>query len=250
MIYVSHLISDTALHALKEKLSIGTESIEFSVGMNLDRLPECIEAYRKRLRRIGENRLTLHGPFLDLNPVSYDSAIAAASRTRYEGACQAAAALGAGKVVFHSCFFPDIYYTEDWVEKNIAFWMDFADHHPDQTLLLENVYDKRPEPLRRIVEGANRDNFRLCFDIGHANRFSDLPVTDWVDTYGSWTAHLHVHDNKGDADSHLGLGRGNIPFEKVLTACKKLHPGCDATIECSTAEDITLSYTRLKELGF
>ena len=75
MIYVSHLICDEDMKELCCQYGIGVESIEFSISDNLDQLERKIELYQKRLGQMGNPPLTLHGPFLDLNPASFDSQI-------------------------------------------------------------------------------------------------------------------------------------------------------------------------------
>ena len=36
-------------------------------------------------------------------------------------------------------------------------------------------------------------------------------------------AHIHVSDNNGDSDMHLGLGRGNIDWKKVARLIKEIN---------------------------
>ena len=83
MIYVSHLLRDEEMKELVEELEVGVESIEFSISENLDHLSEHIKTYRKRLQFIGTRELMLHGPFLDLNPVAYDSRVRRVTMERF-----------------------------------------------------------------------------------------------------------------------------------------------------------------------
>ena len=73
MIYVSHLLDDVDMRDVIERTGAGVESIEFSISENLDRLEEKIDSYEKRLEEMGCGKLVLHGPFLDLNPMAFDS---------------------------------------------------------------------------------------------------------------------------------------------------------------------------------
>ena len=75
MIYVSHLLCDEDMKEICCQYGTGVESIEFSISDNLDQLERKIERYQKRLGQMGNPLLTLHGPFLDLNPASFDSQI-------------------------------------------------------------------------------------------------------------------------------------------------------------------------------
>lgn len=80
MIYTSHLLEDTQMQEVVRECATGIESIEFSIAENLDRLEEKISSYRERLWRMGWPHLSLHGPFLDLNPMTYDSLILEATK--------------------------------------------------------------------------------------------------------------------------------------------------------------------------
>lgn len=106
MIYVSHLLRDEEMKELVEELEVGVESIEFSISENLDHLSEHIKTYRKRLQFIGTRELTLHGPFLDLNPVAYDSRVRRVTMERFIQCYEAAQELGAKKIVYHTCYHP------------------------------------------------------------------------------------------------------------------------------------------------
>ena len=80
----------------------GVECIEFSISDNLDRLERKMEQYQKRLEQMENPPLTLHGPFLDLNPASFDSRIRKATMERFDQCYQAGIRLGAKKIVYHS----------------------------------------------------------------------------------------------------------------------------------------------------
>ena len=75
----------------------GVESIEFSISDNLDQLERKMERYQKRLEQMGNPPLTLHGPFLDLNPASFDSRIRKVTMERFDQCYQAGIRLGAKK---------------------------------------------------------------------------------------------------------------------------------------------------------
>lgn len=68
-----------------------------------------------------------------------------------------------------------------------------------------------PAELEAIVDGTD---LGITFDIGHANTSGH--IDDMIDTFGDRIANIHIHDNNGDADSHLTIGDGNIDFRHVL----------------------------------
>ena len=80
-----------------EATDVGIESIEFSISENLDCLNEKIVEYIERLEYIGTRNLTLHGPFLDLNPMAYDSMVRAVTKARFTQTYEAAKETGGQK---------------------------------------------------------------------------------------------------------------------------------------------------------
>ena len=97
MNYISHLLDDKSMKKLISQTGMGIEGIEFSISENLDHFEQKLKEYEKRLEQLEAPALTVHGPFLDLNPMAYDSLIQHATRTRYEQAYEAARRLGAKK---------------------------------------------------------------------------------------------------------------------------------------------------------
>jgi sugar phosphate isomerase/epimerase len=103
-VYVSHLIYDDEIKALLDIYQgIGIESIEFSMSSSLDTLKESIQKYRERMGNyIVEHPFSVHGPFLDLQPMSWDTLAAQVAWKRYEQAYEAAATLNADRIVYHT----------------------------------------------------------------------------------------------------------------------------------------------------
>ena len=83
MYYASDLLLIDDMKSIISQTGMGIESIEFSMSDVLDNLQPKINEYRSRLDYYGTSDLTLHGPFLDLNPVAYDSKILQATRDRF-----------------------------------------------------------------------------------------------------------------------------------------------------------------------
>ena len=106
MIYASHLIADNEMQEIIEQTGMGVESIDFSIADVLDHWEEHLPEYKERFHVMGTAHLTLHGPFLDLNPAAYDSQIRQVTRLRFDQSYEAARELGAEKIVYHSCYYP------------------------------------------------------------------------------------------------------------------------------------------------
>lgn len=223
----------------------GVESIDFSIADNLDNLEQTIKNYRARMEYIGARELFLHGPFLELSPVSFDSQIRKASEYRFEQAYDAGVRMGAKKIVFHTSYIPCVWFPYGWPERMAEFWNRFMEGKQEMQVLFENLYDPDPELVVKVAELVESENFKLCFDMGHANCYSDVPMMKWLETYGSHIGHVHVHDNDKTRDAHLALGAGNIDVDKVLQHLKQTVPQASYTIECNTLEDVLATYERL-----
>ncbi len=242
MIYCSHLLDDREMKEVTRITGMGIESIEFSIAENLDDLDRKIRSYRDRLCGMECGELTLHGPFLDLNPAAFDSLVQQATRKRYEQAYQAARILGAGRIIFHSCFVPSVYMLEGWAERAADFYNRFLEDKPaDIQILMENVLDPMPRPLREAAEQIGHPAFGICLDLGHAHCYSEVPVLEWADVLQPHIRHLHVHDNRGDRDNHMALGNGSLPWKDLTFLLKSV----DCTIECRTKEDVLETYRKL-----
>lgn len=247
MIYVSHLIPDEELKKIINKYQTGVESIEFSISENLDHLSETIVNYRRKLEDMGNPPLTLHGPFLDINPAAYDRLVREATMTRFSQCYEAALKLHADKVVFHSGMNPYVYYPQYWAEHVAKFWSEFMEDRTEIPVVLENVFDGDWQLLMDVYKLVNKQNFTLCLDIGHAHCYSEIDVLKWSETLAPYVNHVHVHDNLGDRDAHTGLGKGNLPYKEVL----KFLPETSErswTIECMQPENVVLCCEKLKEI--
>ena len=248
--YVSHLLEDEEMRDVCASAGAGVESIEFSIAENLDRLQESIRSYGRRLEYIGAEGLILHGPFLDLVPSTWDSLIAEATWVRFSQCCQAAEALGAEKIVFHTGFIPNANFIQGWAERQADFFSRFLEKHDRVEIVMENMYDPYPAPLADTVRRVDHPKFRLCLDIGHAHCFGLQPVDEWTQELLPFLSHLHAHDNHGShddrthRDEHLALGRGTIDL-KLIRQTLQRHPEVTVTFENNTAEDVMESLGQL-----
>lgn len=248
MIYISHLLSDQEMKEVIQKTGAGIESIDFSISENLDRFDETVRNYKNRMEYMETDQLTIHGPFLDINPVAYDSQVRKATLYRFEQAYEAAQILGAKKVVYHTCFHPDIYFLMGWPDRMRDFYEEFLNGKEQKEIVLaiENVFDPEWMPLKETIEKIGNAKVQICLDVGHAHCYSKIPVTEWTTGLGTYVTHLHIHNNDGTRDAHLGWEQGTIPWEEIL---KLLPENKDRTytIECCSKEAVLQTYEKLVE---
>jgi sugar phosphate isomerase/epimerase len=197
-------------------------------------------------------RLTLHAPFMDLNPGAVDPMVRSVTQVRFRQFMNAAAILKPRAAVFHAAYDRWRYSgrTDVWLENSVDTWrivMDAASRIGTR-VAVENVFDEDPEALRMLIEKVNSPDFGFCFDTGHFNLFSTVPMEAWFASLGCHLVEVHLHDNDGTADSHWALGRGVVDFEKFFSLMNDHAPVPVFTIEAHDKEDIETSLERVRGL--
>ena len=76
------------------------------------------------------------------------------------------------------------------------------------------------DALLRLMDAVGDDNFGAVLDTAHQNAQKELLALS-VEKLGRRIYYLHVADNDGRDNLHLGLGKGNIDWEAIFTALKK-----------------------------
>lgn len=85
------------MNEIIEQTGVGIESIEFSIADNLDHLNDSIGSYRERLKFMDCRGLTLHGPFMNIDPAAFDSEVRKITMMRFHQTYTAGMELGAKK---------------------------------------------------------------------------------------------------------------------------------------------------------
>jgi sugar phosphate isomerase/epimerase len=81
-----------------------------------------------------------------------------------------------------------------------------------------------------------------CFDVGHFNVFSRIPLEKWLSRIASGgRIHFHFHDNRGDNDSHLPVGAGNVDWYRLKKIIPALFRDFTVTLESHTRKDLEKS---------
>jgi len=113
---------------------------------------------------------------------------------------------------------------------------------------IENVFDDDPEALQMLIEKIDNRDFGFCFDTGHFNLFSRVPLEQWFMALGRHLVEVHLHDNDGKTDAHLAIGSGNIDFKTFFVLMKAHAPIPVFTIEAHDKDDIETSLEQAKML--
>lgn len=190
-----------------------------------------------RLREVEAPR-AFHLPFQDLSPGSSDAFIRRASIQRLGLAFDLAELYAPAHMVGHPIYNAESYNDNAplWVENCAAGWLELMDAHPGHApVFLENIFEQKPEPLALLMQALAGHDVGICFDVGHWHSFARghkrQNLTDWVRTLGPWIRHLHLHDNDGSWDQHLGLGKGRIDFSALFALLREVGARPGATFE-------------------
>lgn len=246
-----HELDDAA--ALAEQYSLGFEFNDFFAPSVLD----DEEARRRILRGYSRVQLpalrTIHGAFFDVIPFSPDPKIREVAILRIEQSIQAAHAIGAGAVVFHTNYNPQLNtpaYIELWLKDNIAFWSGVLQRNADISIYLENMFDTSPDLLAELSGFlCQYPNYGVCLDHAHAV-LSPTPPDVWAERLGRFVRHIHLNDNDLKSDLHLAWGDGGIDRSGFYRCYERWLSGATVLVEVSSVERARRSFAVLAADGF
>lgn len=89
-------------------------------------------------------------------------------------------------------------------------------------LLIENLQNEvtAPANILEILATGHFDDIGVCLDLGHAHLGDGVPAV--VGALKDRIRSSHIHDNKGDKDSHLWPGEGSIDWTDTMQELKSL----------------------------
>jgi len=165
--------------------------------------------------------ITLHGPFFDLVPGGMDKKILQASRERLKQAFDLIPLFNPLSIVCHTGYDRKRYMDDQdqWLETAIETWTELLRglEGSETILMFENVYEKTPNMLLRLIDGLGSEQVGFCFDTGHMNVFSETDMDGWLKAMTPSLKQLHLHDNEGIRDDHLAIGAGAINFDSLFS---------------------------------
>jgi sugar phosphate isomerase/epimerase len=191
-------------------------------------------------------RMSVHMPFFELNPGSSDQIVRHDSLKRLLQGAGVGGYYSPRHVIIHTGYRPGMDYEDylKWMDKSVYAWKKILEAMPDAPIYVENVYEQDPrliEELLMRLEG--RAGF--CFDLGHWFSFGQGKrknnLDRWLDCLAPYFKHLHLHDNGGLNDEHLGMGAGGVPFALFFTSLEQLNLSPTFTLEPHNREDFAQS---------
>lgn len=234
--------------ALCERYNLGIEIQAFYDPSYFESEPRAVEQHLALLGNIPDR--ASHGCFGDLCPGSFDPLVREVARLRFEQSYDFAKRLNAGHLVLHHGYVPHTSPPDRWLVRCSAFWKDFLKRRGgDIRIHLENLLELDPGLLAEVIDAIGNSLVDVNLDIGHVHCNSPTPLADWIRGLGSRIGYLHLHDNHGERDDHLTLGKGTIPLKQTLDLIEELAPDAIWAIE-SGIDEMEESILWLKNNGF
>jgi len=195
----------------------------------------------------------VHAPFADINIASPSKPVLKAMLKRLEKSIAYASDLNAHLWIFHpglktavSMFYPNM----DWLQnrKTTQLLFKIANDY-DVKIAIENVPEPYPFLMKSVEDFAKfyeevDEDIGFVLDIGHANLNRQIEL--FLTTFTNRLMHVHVSDNDGKDDQHLGIGYGTINWGKVANLFRKISYNKILIVE--SVGHVEESMRKLKEL--
>jgi sugar phosphate isomerase/epimerase len=141
-----------------------------------------------------------------------------------------------------------IYPGEDWQQnlQSVRALLRVA-RREGVAIAIENT----PEPFPSLMKSADdfhrfyedlEDDIGMVLDVAHANLNSQ--IQDFLEQFSKKIVHMHVSDNDGASDLHLGIGYGCIDWENVAKLVKKAEYGNLIIIESTEHVEESIQFLR------
>jgi sugar phosphate isomerase/epimerase len=210
------------------------------------------EAVADQLRR-HDLPCTLHAPFSDLAPGAADRRIREVSRDKLRRAFELASMFKPRAIVCHLGYdhHKHSYKFNDWLCHSLDTWNELLDlaEKSSTPVMLENTYEKTPAIHHALLTKLAGRDIGFCLDVGHLTAYAHSTWQAFLDVLLPWLRHLHLHDNSGERDEHIAIGRGCFPFRELFAFLRQrqLHPLI--TLEPHSEEDLWQSLRAIEAMN-
>jgi len=200
---------------------------DFIMPNNLDDRSEIIIDEYKQILKEYSGEISLHGPYVDLNPTSFDPLIKEISIKRYLQIIDIAKIVKAKYIVFHTTLDPRTQYDgyeEFFAKQMIEFWSTIVPLLEENQIvaLMENIHNESHGPIKKVIDTIKSPYLGACLDAGHVNAATDTDIGSWVLGYKEALRYIHLHDNDGIRDQHLPIGEGNLNLNEFFSTLKEI----------------------------
>lgn len=175
---------------------------------------------------------SVHAPFVDINIASLNPELRRVMLKRLEKSMHYARQLKSRMWVFHSGWktgVSEFYPNADWQLnlRSIRTLLSIA-----RKLNLDISVENTPEPFPFLLKtmqefalfyselGSDSD-IGLTLDIAHAH--TTHQTLEFIEKFSDKIVHMHASDNNGKYDAHRGIGHGNIDWQAVAKASRRIN---------------------------
>lgn len=179
----------------------------------------------KKLKKIAEAHnieYVIHAPWAGVNIATPSSDLRQAVIKRLKKSIINSGKLDCKMWIFHpgsktglSHFYPD----KDWqLNLESVHILTKIARKEGVEIAIENT----PEPFPSLMKSVRdfqkfyrdfKKDIKMVLDIAHANLNSQIP--DFLKQFSKYISHIHLSDNNGASDLHLGIGYGNIDWNRI-----------------------------------
>lgn len=213
----------------------GIELLAFFDPHLVEKTPSAIDDHRRIITPLSPAYRSIHGPFYDMLPGSHDPDIRALAMRNFRRTINIARSLNASHLVFHSGYMPRTMQYQAWLKHAVRFWDELLQDVPSGFHIhIENIVDPAPSILKDLVTLIDDPRVDICLDIGHAHCNTALSPVRWVEELAHRIGYVHMHDNHGSRDEHLGFGQGDLPLEETCAMLESAVPQAIWAIETDT----------------
>ena len=248
-----HALAEPFNAMLKHLLAIETEYVEI-VDDGLHMLN------RKRVAALNEAaktrgiKYTLHCPIADVNIASPSKPMLNVSLKRLKQSMAYANELNAELWVLHPGQITGItpfYPGSDWRQniQSIRLLHKAAQEY-GLRIAIENVPQKygsimkTTEDFARLYLETGLNDIGIILDTGHANL--EAQIDRFLTKLPDKIFELHLSDNMGESDQHLGIGYGKIDWEQLAAQLKQI--SFNGIIMIESVFNVPESLTKLRQL--
>ncbi len=165
---------------------------------------------------------SVHGPICDINPATLNSELDSIVMGRLARSLENAASLGAETWILH----PGTHGALSWVLPGIDGRVNLRSLQQLARMGLKLKVQVAIENISSTLAILGRvGDFEklykewrsapdMALDLGHSHLRGE--TEEYMKRLGRHIVHVHAHDNKGDFDKHLAVGKGTVPWARVL----------------------------------
>jgi sugar phosphate isomerase/epimerase len=199
-------------------------------------------------------KVYLHAPFSDLNIASFNETVLEESKRQIKNSLEIAKEIGARLATVHFGRYSPLglSYPDTALEKNLESIRDITDIAT--SLDLDVAFENAPSgfgamcgSLEVLTELVEEVEIKITLDMGHAHTWNS-EIEEFISTLNSAISHVHLHDNTGDSDMHLGVGDGRIDYKKALGALGKINYKSALCLELLDEDDLKSSRNQIETI--